>query len=61
MPEEVVEMFDEEFKTNDIWKHFKAVEQDRVYDLPELLFGTTGNLKITEAMNSLVEMLYPEL
>lgn len=61
MPDEVVEMFDKEFKTNDIWKHFDAVKNDRVYDLPEPLFGTTGNLKIVEAMDALVEMLYPEL
>src|SRR5699024_2098551 len=43
MPDEVVEMFDEEFKENDIWKHFDAVKNDRVYDLEETLFGTTGN------------------
>lgn len=61
MPDEVVEMFDKEFKTNDIWKHFNAVKNNRVYDLPEPLFGTTGNLKIAEAMDALVEMLYPEL
>ena len=36
-------MFDKEFKTNDIWKHF-AVKNNRVYDLEERLFGTTGNL-----------------
>src|SRR5690606_8665027 len=26
MPDEVIEMFDEEFRTNDIWKHFNAVK-----------------------------------
>ena len=59
MPEEVVEMFDKEFKENDIWKHFNAVKNDRVYDLEELLFGTTGNLAATEALDELVKMLYP--
>lgn len=59
MPEEVVEMFDKEFKENDIWKHFNAVKNDRVYDLEELLFGTTGNLAAVEALEELVEMLYP--
>ncbi|HHQ0106952.1 TPA: heme ABC transporter substrate-binding protein IsdE, partial [Listeria monocytogenes] len=39
MPAEVVKMFDEEFKTNDIWKHFDAVKNNRVYDLDENLFG----------------------
>ncbi|MFS0653924.1 heme ABC transporter substrate-binding protein IsdE [Bacillus sp. 179-C3.3 HS] len=59
MPEEVVKMFDQEFKTNDIWRHFKAVQQGRVYDLEESLFGTTGNLKAGEALEELTHMLYP--
>lgn len=60
MPEEVVKMFDEEFKTNDIWKHFKAVQTGRVYDLEERLFGTTANLAVGEALEALFPMLYPE-
>jgi len=59
MPEEVVKMFDKEFKKNDIWKHFEAVKTNRVYDLEEELFGTTGNLAAPEALESLVKMLYP--
>ncbi|WP_336776092.1 heme ABC transporter substrate-binding protein IsdE [Paenibacillus sp. MMO-58] len=60
MPDEVIKMFDEEFKKNDIWKHFNAVKNGRVYDLPEELFGTTANLAAAEALKSLVPMLYPE-
>ncbi|MBS4162597.1 ABC transporter substrate-binding protein, partial [Klebsiella pneumoniae] len=59
MPDEVVDMFDKEFKTNDIWKHFDAVKHNRVYDLEESLFGTTGNLKANEALDELVNMIYP--
>ncbi|MGO4545864.1 heme ABC transporter substrate-binding protein IsdE [Paenibacillus sp. 2TAB23] len=59
MPEEVVKMFDKEFQKNDIWKHFKAVQNDRVYDLEEALFGTTGNLFAVDAIDALMEMLYP--
>ncbi len=59
MPDEVIKMFDKEFKKNDIWKHFDAVKNNRVYDLKEELFGTTGNLAAVEAMNELVKMLYP--
>ncbi|MDT2254820.1 heme ABC transporter substrate-binding protein IsdE [Paenibacillus larvae] len=59
MPEEVVKMFDKEFKENDIWKHFNAVKQNRVYDLEERLFGTTGNLEVSEALDTLAKMLYP--
>ena len=58
MPKEVIEMFDKEFKENDIWKHFNAVKNDRVYDLEETRFGTTGNLAATEALDELLEMLY---
>ncbi|WP_339251554.1 heme ABC transporter substrate-binding protein IsdE [Sporosarcina sp. FSL W8-0480] len=60
MPEQVVEMFDKEFKTNDVWKHFNAVKNGRVYDLEEQLFGTTGNLAAVEALGELQKMLFPE-
>ncbi|ATI61685.1 heme ABC transporter substrate-binding protein IsdE [Bacillus sp. PIC28] len=59
MPDEVVKMFDKEFKTNDIWKHFAAVKNNRVYDLEECLFGTTGNLAAIEALDELKKMMYP--
>ncbi|MCU6795439.1 heme ABC transporter substrate-binding protein IsdE [Paenibacillus sp. WQ 127069] len=59
LPDEVVIMFDKEFKKNDIWKHFAAVQTNRVYDLPEELFGTTGNLAAVQALDALMPMLYP--
>jgi len=59
MPQEVIEMFDKEFRSNDIWKHFAAVHNDRVYDLPEELFGTTGNMAVGEALEVLADVLYP--
>lgn len=58
MPDEVIEMFDEEFKTNDVWKHFNAVKNGKVYDLEEELFGTTAALNVPEALNKLVEIFY---
>lgn len=61
MPEEVVEMFDKEFQENDIWRHFKAVENDRVYDLEEERFGTTANLAAADALEELIDMFYPDL
>lgn len=60
MPEAVVEMFDKDFEENDVWKHFKAVKNNRVYDLEETRFGTTANLAASEALEELVGMLYPE-
>lgn len=60
MPDEVVEMFDEQFRTNDVWKHFAAVKNGRVYDLEETLFGTTANLAAAEALDVLQHIMYPE-
>ncbi|EAD2558118.1 heme ABC transporter substrate-binding protein IsdE [Listeria monocytogenes] len=58
MPAEVVKMFDKEFKTNDIWKHFDAVKNNRVYDLDENLFGMTASLNASEALQEMEKMLY---
>lgn len=60
MPEEVVKMFKEEFVTNDIWKHFNAVKNDRVYDLEEPLFGTTATMDVTTALTQLIDTMYGE-
>lgn len=60
MPEQVIEMFDEEFRSNDVWKHFDAVKNGRVYDLEETLFGTTGNLAAAEALDVLLKILHEE-
>ncbi|PIC90526.1 heme ABC transporter substrate-binding protein IsdE [Sporosarcina sp. P21c] len=58
MPDEVVEMFNEEFQTNDIWKHFDAVKNGKVYDLEEELFGTTASLQVPEALSELMKIFY---
>ncbi len=58
MPAEVVEMFNEEFQTNDVWKHFDAVKNDKVYDLEEELFGTTASLQVPTALGQLMEIFY---
>ncbi|WP_164219976.1 heme ABC transporter substrate-binding protein IsdE [Virgibacillus sp. YIM 98842] len=60
MPEDVLEMFEQEFAVNDIWQHFKAVQEDRVYDLDSSLFGTTADLAAAEALEELVGILYPD-
>ncbi|MBK3497356.1 heme ABC transporter substrate-binding protein IsdE [Viridibacillus sp. YIM B01967] len=59
MPDDVVKMFDKEFKTNDIWKHFDAVKNDKVYDLEESVFGTTANLQVDAALDDLFNILHP--
>ena len=60
MPDSVMEMFDEEFRTNDIWKHFSAVENGRVYDLPHEYFGMSANFTYPQALEVLDELLYGE-
>ncbi len=58
LPEQVVEMFNEEFSTNDIWRHFKAVEQGRVYDLPYDQFGMSAKFNYPDALETLQPLLY---
>ncbi|MDR2109022.1 MAG: heme ABC transporter substrate-binding protein IsdE [Coriobacteriales bacterium] len=58
LPDKVVEMFAEEFVTNDIWKHFRAVQQGRVYDLPYQQFGMSATFNYPEALATLQPMLY---
>lgn len=60
MPDEVMAMFDKEFKTNTVWKHFDAVKQGRVYDLEEPLFQTTANLQLGDALDELYRIFYEE-
>lgn len=60
LPDQVVEMFKKDFKTNDIWKHFDAVEKGRVYDLSYDLFGMSATFKYPEALEELQPILYPE-
>lgn len=59
-PGQVKKMFDEEFKTNTVWRNFKATQEGRVYDLDENLFGITANVNADEALQTLYELLYEE-
>lgn len=59
-PNQVTAMFDEEFKTNDVWKNFEATKKGRVYDLDEAIFGITSNVNADEALQKLYELLYEE-
>lgn len=60
LPEQVVEMFNEDFKTNDIWQHFQAVKEGRVYDLSYDKFGMSATFQYPEALEELQPLLYPE-
>lgn len=52
LPDQVVEMFNEDFKTNDIWKHFDAVKNGRVYDLTYENFGMSATFRYPKALMS---------
>lgn len=60
LPDQVKEMFAEEFETNDIWKHFKAVQEGKVYDLDSSLFNMSASFSYSEALEALLPMLYGE-
>jgi iron complex transport system substrate-binding protein len=60
MPDDVVEMFKEEFETNDIWKHFRAVEDGKVYDLSYEYFGMSAGFDYPQALEELQPILYGE-
>ena len=58
LPDEARKMFAEEFSTNDIWQHFEAVQEGRVYDLDSDLFNMSANFSYEEALKALQPMLY---
>ncbi|MGP1589166.1 MAG: heme ABC transporter substrate-binding protein IsdE [Oribacterium sp.] len=58
MPEEVMQMFDQEFRENDIWRHFRAVKENRVYDLPSECFGMSAKFNYQEAEAYLDTIFY---
>lgn len=61
MPEDVVKMFNDEFKTNDIWRHFEAVQNGRVHDLSYEYFGMSANFSYPKALEELEPLLYPKV
>lgn len=60
LPDEVREMFAEEFETNDVWKHFRAVQEGKVYDLDSSLFNMSANFSYSDALEALQPLLYGE-
>ena len=58
LPEQVEKMFEEEFANNDIWKHFRAVVEEKIYSLDHEKFGMSANFKYKDALADLEEILY---
>ncbi|WP_220094381.1 heme ABC transporter substrate-binding protein IsdE [Paenibacillus sp. YN15] len=60
LPEAVMAAFEQEFRDNDIWRHFRAVQEERVFDLSNQIFGMSANLNYQEGLNQLREILYEQ-
>ena len=60
LPEQVTKMFQEDFATNDIWKHFDAVKNDKVYYITYELFGMSATFEYQKALQELQTILYPD-
>ncbi|HEX0027071.1 TPA: heme ABC transporter substrate-binding protein IsdE [Streptococcus pyogenes] len=56
IPDKVKVMFDKEFAENDIWKHFTAVKEGKVYDLDNTLFGMSAKWNYPEALDTLTQL-----
>jgi iron complex transport system substrate-binding protein len=60
LPDLVADMFEKEFSENDVWKHFRAVREGRVYDLDSEIFGMSANFRWPEAFERLSGIFYGE-
>ncbi|MFI3175753.1 MAG: heme ABC transporter substrate-binding protein IsdE [Bacillota bacterium] len=60
IPDLVGDMFEKEFATNDIWKHFDAVQEGRVIELDPSLFHMSANFEWAEGVAFLQELFYGE-
>lgn len=58
MPDQVQKMFSDDFEKNDIWKHFQAVKDKKVYDLTYEYFGMSANFKYKKALQELEKDFY---
>lgn len=58
LPKEALAMFEKEFSSNDIWKHFRAVQNNKVYDVDYMLFGMSATFDYPQALAALEPMLY---
>lgn len=58
LPDQVMEMFQKDFEENDIWKHFQAVKEGKVYDLSYEYFGMSATFDYPKALEELEEIFY---
>ncbi|WP_138206290.1 heme ABC transporter substrate-binding protein IsdE [Haloimpatiens lingqiaonensis] len=56
--DEAKKQVDEEFKNNPQWRKFKAIKENKVYDLDPKTFGVTGDIKAIESLEKMKDYLY---
>ena len=56
--DEAKKQTEKEFETNPQWKKFKAVKENKVYDLDPKFFGVTGDIKIADSLEKMKDYLY---
>ena len=60
MPEACIAYVHNEMNNDDIWKHFRAVKEGKVYDLDYNKFGMSANFLYKDALADLEPILYGE-
>ena len=60
LDEQAYKHLKDDFANNDTWKHFRAVEENKVYYLPSSLFSMSANFDYPEALEYLQPILYGE-
>lgn len=58
MPDDVMKMFDDEFKKNDTWSHFRAVKDNKVFNLDYHKFGMSAKFNYPSALSDLEKIFY---
>lgn len=60
MPEQAKKMAEEKFASDTAWSRIEAVKEGKVYYLENGYFGMSANLKVTESLDKLGEIIYGE-
>ncbi len=60
MPEQAKKMAEEKFDSDPAWSRIEAVKEGKVYYLENGYFGMSANLKVTESLDKLGEIIYGE-
>ncbi|GKX27535.1 heme ABC transporter substrate-binding protein IsdE [Vallitalea longa] len=59
-PEVSRQMFEKEFSENPVWNALDAVKNEQVFDLDPEYFGVVANIRCSEALESLYDIIYGE-